>query len=79
MATTVKQGKSNVNSVPEASTDTICLPDGDVRIAELAYYKAETEVLNRVTNLMTGLRRNGNFCCSKERGGKHPIRQYSVM
>jgi hypothetical protein len=41
MAATVKQGKNNENSVPEASSDAICLPDGDARITELAYYKAE--------------------------------------
>lgn len=42
MATTDKQSKINVNSVPEASNEMICLPDGDARIAELAYYKAES-------------------------------------
>lgn len=39
MAATVK---NEINSVPEAPTDTIYLPDGDARIAELAYYKAES-------------------------------------
>ena len=41
MAVTDKRGKNNDNSVPEAPGETICLPDGDARIAELAYYKAE--------------------------------------
>ena len=39
MATTVK--KNEVSSVSEESGDTICLPDHDAKIAELAYYKAE--------------------------------------
>ena len=30
------------SSVSEASGDTICLPDRDARIAELAYIKAES-------------------------------------
>lgn len=33
--------RNKVNSVPEKSGETICLPDRDARIAELAYYKAE--------------------------------------
>ena len=41
MAVTDKRGKNTVNSVSEAPGDAICLPDGDARIAELAYYKAE--------------------------------------
>ncbi len=32
---------STVISESEESTDTICLPDRDAKIAELAYYKAE--------------------------------------
>ena len=34
--------KNKVNSTSEASGDTIFLPDRDARIAELAYYKAES-------------------------------------
>ena len=34
--------KNKVNSDSETSDDTICLPDRDARIAELAYYKAES-------------------------------------
>ena len=34
--------KNKVNSAPKVSGDTICLPDRDARIAELAYYKAES-------------------------------------
>jgi hypothetical protein len=34
--------KNKVNSVPESSGETICLPDRDAKIAELAYYKAES-------------------------------------
>ena len=34
--------KNEVNAVLEASGDTICLPDREARIAELAYYKAES-------------------------------------
>ena len=34
--------KNKENSVPETSGDTICLPDRDARIAELAYSKAES-------------------------------------
>ena len=34
--------KDEVNAVLETSSDTICLPDRDARIAELAYYKAES-------------------------------------
>ena len=41
MAVTDKQDTNNENSVTEASGGAICLPDGDARIAELAYYKAE--------------------------------------
>lgn len=41
MAATHRRGKNTVNSVSEAPSETICLPDGDARIAELAYYKAE--------------------------------------
>ena len=44
MAATIKQGKNNVNSVPEASSVTICLPDRNARIVEIAYYKAESRV-----------------------------------
>jgi len=42
MAETVEQSENIINSVPEAPGETICLPDRDVRIAELAYYKAES-------------------------------------
>ena len=42
MAVTDKQDTNNVNSVPESPSDAIYLPDGDARIAELAYYKAES-------------------------------------
>jgi hypothetical protein len=38
----VSKVKNKVNSVPETSGNTIYLPDRDVRIAELAYYKAES-------------------------------------
>jgi hypothetical protein len=34
--------KNKVNSAPEVSGDTIFLPDRDAKIAELAYYKAES-------------------------------------
>ncbi len=34
--------KNKVNSASQASGDTIFLPDRDARIAELAYYKAES-------------------------------------
>lgn len=34
--------KNKVNSASEASRDIIFLPDRDARIAELAYYKAES-------------------------------------
>ena len=34
--------KNKVNSASEASGDTIYLPDRDAKIAELAYYKAES-------------------------------------
>jgi len=34
--------KDEVNADLEASGDTICLPDPEARIAELAYYKAES-------------------------------------
>jgi hypothetical protein len=40
MAKTVKNNK--VNSRSEHTGDTICLPDYDAKIAELAYYKAES-------------------------------------
>ena len=33
--------KDEVNVVLETSSDLICLPDRDAKIAELAYYKAE--------------------------------------
>ncbi len=34
--------KNKVNSASETSGDTIFLPDRDARIAELAYYRAES-------------------------------------
>jgi hypothetical protein len=34
--------KDTVNPMSEAPGDTICLPDRDAKIAELAYYKAES-------------------------------------
>ncbi len=34
--------KNKVNSASQSSGDTIFLPDRDARIAELAYYKAES-------------------------------------
>jgi hypothetical protein len=34
--------KNEVSSVLEASGETICLPDRDARVAELAYFKAES-------------------------------------
>jgi hypothetical protein len=34
--------KNEVSAVLEASGDTIYLPDRDARVAELAYYKAES-------------------------------------
>jgi len=34
--------KNKVNSAPEVSGDAIFLPDRDAKIAELAYYKAES-------------------------------------
>ena len=34
--------KNKVNSVSEASGDTIYLPDRDAKIAGIAYYKAES-------------------------------------
>ena len=42
MATTVKQVKEDVSSTTEESGNTIYLPDRDARVAELAYYKAES-------------------------------------
>jgi len=39
MAVTVKQVK---DKIAKESGDTICLPDRDAKIAELAYYKAES-------------------------------------
>ena len=41
MTETVEQSENIKNSVSEGPGETICLPDGDARIAELAYYKAE--------------------------------------
>ncbi len=38
MAATVKKETSN----PEQDSQTICLPDRDDKITELAYYKAES-------------------------------------
>jgi hypothetical protein len=37
-----KKLKNKVTAVLDASGDTICLPDRDARVAELAYYKAES-------------------------------------
>ncbi len=42
MAATVKQVKDEVSSDTEESGNTIYLPDRDAKIAELAYYKAES-------------------------------------
>jgi hypothetical protein len=39
-------------------------------LPNLPITRLKGEDLNRATNLMIGLRRNGNFCCSKERGGE---------
>jgi hypothetical protein len=37
-----KKVKNKVNSVLEASGNTICLPNLDGKVAELAYYKTES-------------------------------------
>ena len=42
MAVTAKKIKEELSSNTEESGNTINLPDRDVRIAELAYYKAES-------------------------------------
>ena len=42
MAATGNQVKNKVSSDTEESGNTIYLPDRDARIAELAYYKAES-------------------------------------
>lgn len=42
MAATVKKIKEQASSDTEESGNTICLPDRDAKIAELAYYKAES-------------------------------------
>jgi hypothetical protein len=42
MAATVKQVKNEVSSDTEESGNTIYPPDHDIKIAELAYYKAES-------------------------------------
>ena len=42
MAAAVKKVKEEVSSETEESSNKICLPDRDARIAELAYYKAES-------------------------------------
>lgn len=40
MAATAKKTKNDVSN-PEEDSSTICLPDRNARIAELAYFKAE--------------------------------------
>ena len=40
MAVTIKKTQENTSS-PDENCSTICLPDHDANIAELAYYKAE--------------------------------------
>lgn len=40
MAETVKKSKEK-KSISDEDVSTICLPDHDAKIAELAYYKAE--------------------------------------
>ena len=42
MAATVKQVKDDISPAIEESSDTIYLPNRDAKIAELAYYKAES-------------------------------------
>jgi hypothetical protein len=42
MATTVKQVKDDINPEIAGFGDTIYLPNRDAKIAELAYYKAES-------------------------------------
>lgn len=41
MALTINK-KSKIISNTEASDATVCLPDRDAKVAELAYYKAES-------------------------------------
>jgi len=41
MAVTVKKSQENISN-PDEISSTICLPDRDAKIAELAYYKAES-------------------------------------
>lgn len=41
MAVTTKKAKEQEVSIPEEDCSTICLPDRDSKIAEIAYHKAE--------------------------------------
>ncbi|MDO9271141.1 MAG: DUF2934 domain-containing protein [Methylobacter sp.] len=41
MAKTAKKAKEEISN-PEEDCSTICLPDRDAKVAELAYYKAES-------------------------------------
>jgi hypothetical protein len=51
---TVQEAIADIND----SENVIYLPDHDGKIAELAYYKAETRGFAPGANLMTDLRRN---------------------
>ncbi|MDO9048613.1 MAG: DUF2934 domain-containing protein [Methylobacter sp.] len=41
MAKTAKKAKEEISN-PEEDCSTICLPDRDAKVSELAYYKAES-------------------------------------
>ena len=41
MAANIKKAQEN-SSNPDENSSTICLPDRDAKVAELAYYKAES-------------------------------------
>ena len=53
--------KAKVNSDTEVPQDAICLPDRDTKIAELAYFKAESRGFSPGHELEDWLEAEGKF------------------
>jgi hypothetical protein len=53
--------KAKVNSDTEVPQDAICLPDRDTKIAELAYFKAESRGFSPGHELEDWLEAEGEF------------------
>ncbi len=63
MAAIVKKHEKKT-SIPDKDCSTICLPDRDAKIAELAYYKAENRDFAPGYELEDWLQAEQEFCCN---------------